>query len=244
MDDASELNMKTGRGMVSRGIHKPGDLRRMVVLWFVIFYGFLGVPLDAMASENEIAPKEPGEIKWRSERLCGVNCLFIMLGVYKIDVDYELLSGELLPGDEFTSLTKLKESATRHGLEVGMGRSDPAGLQELTKPVLAHWEAASASGNQTEAPGHYVLVLKTTPDGVEYMDGTTGVIREVSWREFQRRWSGYLIWSSGPTPGWSFGWCSIAILGGMAIAGIWHYRTKRKARISLTASGSTMEMNK
>src|SRR6266404_69007 len=94
-------------------------------------------------------------IVWRSERSCGLNCLYVLLGTHNIDVDYYRLATEVIRGEDYTSLTELRLASNRHGLAVNLGRSNPEGLMRLPMPVIAHLELMSP---RADTPGHFVLV--------------------------------------------------------------------------------------
>ena len=156
---------------------------------------------------------------WRSEKTCGLNCLYVLLGANNIESDYNRLSEEVLVENKVTSLTDLRLAAKRHGLAAALGKTGPEGLAGLPKPVLAHWDLANKPGDY---PGHFVLVLKTTAESVEFMDGTSGEIRGVEWREFQKRWSGYVLYVSPSQPFSSWGYLAGAVVAGVLAGAIVH----------------------
>lgn len=43
-----------------------------------------------------------------------------------------------------------------------------------------------------ETGGHFVVVLEATESGVLCVDGTTAETRQLSWRDFDRQWSGFV----------------------------------------------------
>jgi len=155
---------------------------------------------------------DPKGIIWRSEKSCGLNCLYVMLGVYQLPVDYARLTSEVITSEPGTSLTTLKTVARRYGLSAELGKTDPEGLTRLPKPFIAHLDLAIQQG---EIPGHFVLVLKTTSDEVEFMDGTSGAIRGTSWREFQRHWSGHVMYVSHRERFFSTGSVVLLIVAGV-----------------------------
>jgi hypothetical protein len=156
---------------------------------------------------------------WRSARNCGLNCLYILLGAHNIETDYNCLSEEVLVEDKGSSLTDLRLAAKRHGLAATLGKTGPEGLTGLPKPVVAHWDLANQPGDN---PGHFVLVLKTTAESVEFMDGTSGTIGALEWREFQRRWSGYVLYVSPSQPFASWGYLAGAVVAGVLAGALVH----------------------
>jgi len=163
---------------------------------------------------------------WRSGRNCGLNCLFVLLGANNIETDYDRLSEEVLVENKVASLTDLRLAAKRHGLATALGKTDPEGLTSLPKPVLAHWDIANKPG---DIPGHFVLVVKTTAESVEFMDGTSGVIGALEWREFQRRWSGYVLYVSPSQPFASWGYLAGAVVAGVLTGVLVHRLLARRA---------------
>jgi hypothetical protein len=131
-----------------------------------------------------------GEI-WRSNHLCGQNCLYVMLRMMGIRTDYSRVTESLSDQLADISLTDLERIGRRNGLGCVMGRGDRRALEELPKPVITHFEPDRPD---TEMSGHYVLVLRSDQDRVVFLDGTTAVIEEMPWRDFLRRWSGYMIY--------------------------------------------------
>jgi len=163
---------------------------------------------------------------WRSPGNCGLNCLHVLLGANNIETDYDRLSEEVLVENKVTSLTDLRQAAKRHGLAATLGKTGPEGLTALPKPVVAHWDLANEPGDY---PGHFVLVVKTTAESVEFMDGTSGAIRVLEWREFQRRWSGYVLYVSPSQPFASWGYLAGAVVAGVLAGALVHRLLARRA---------------
>jgi hypothetical protein len=146
---------------------------------------------------------DSSEVVWRSQRMCGVNCLYALLKAYGIrDVSYQDLTDEVMATQADTSLTDIKRAAARRGLRCAIGKTDRSGLSAAAKPVVAHCEQVDPVGVQS---GHFVLVVGTDDDGVHFLDGTTAQLGEFPWHEFQRRWSGYIVYAdAGPVwPPWA-----------------------------------------
>ena len=132
---------------------------------------------------------------WRSQRSCGVNCLYVLLQTEDIPVEYVELQRTLLDDDVVPSLTDLKTAATMYGLQCALGRATPESLKTLDFPLIGYWEMEEPSA---AIKGHFVLVLGATNDRVKYMDGTTGVIRDVSWSRFNQMWTGHILYRPRP----------------------------------------------
>lgn len=201
-----------------RGLVIP--LRKLMV-GTVIFglsgFCFFGTSALCVTREETLAPAvtNPREVIWRSERACGLNCLYVLLGAYNIPVEYEELTAETLRKEKYTSLTDLKEAAKRYGLNGMLGKTDPDGLAKLPKPIIVHMDVVR---QRTGSTGHFVLVLRTTPQSVECMEGTSGSILNMPWREFQRCWSGHVMYVSNGEHSVSLFSMALSILVGVFCA--------------------------
>jgi hypothetical protein len=142
------------------------------------------------ANHNSSTALNDTSLIWRSERVCGLNCVYLLLKRFDRDVDYKVLESELVKND-LASLADLKRGATVRGLTMTVARTDRHGLATLSKPLIAHLDLVSPQG---EASGHFVLVTGTDPKaGVTCIDGTTAEPRTISWSDFERDWSGYVL---------------------------------------------------
>jgi ABC-type bacteriocin/lantibiotic exporter with double-glycine peptidase domain len=135
---------------------------------------------------SSAAPPAPPE-QWRNDNACGVNCLYVLLKLSDVKVDYGALFARLLRGERETSLLDLQRVAGEYGLRCEGGRSTPQGLQSARGAVICHTE------NAITGKGHFVLVLRADEDGVVTMDGTTCLLRRASWSTFRTTWSGYVL---------------------------------------------------
>lgn len=164
--------------------------------------------------------------RWRSENACGVNCLYVMLDVYGINVNYTQLMGRLIGGIEETSLLDLKRAAVEKGLACEMGKTTPEGLRRATGPVICHCE------DELTGRGHFVLVLKSDRDGLVTMDGTTCLLRRLDWTSFDKNWSGYVLYTS-PDRMWSgTGLLSVATGIGLGAVAVFAAQGAVRARSS------------
>ncbi len=174
---------------------------------------------------TELQPHANGEdMVWRSEKMCGVNCVYFLLRAGNIIPDYERLSREMVRQDSLTSLTDLKRCAETHGLRCALGKTNPAGLGKLPMPLIAHFDLVGVRG---KSGGHFVVVLRANDDGVVYVDGTLAEIRVVSAAEFQRVWSGYILYMRSRPRVFDWLWMAGAVLGG-ALLGFTMERAVRR----------------
>lgn len=147
---------------------------------------------------------------WRSTRTCGINCLYFLLRSEDKPAEYAVLYEQLLEECPI-SLYRIKTVAARYGLEFQLATIGPDELRRVHKPAIAHLEIVN---HRAEAGGHFVVVIAADSDGVRYVDGTTAETRSVSWRDFQRKWSGIVAYkrSAGiDSVAWGMaGFCAVA----------------------------------
>jgi hypothetical protein len=188
----------------------------------------------ATALPREARPagaKDPGseELVWRSERACGVNCVYLMLGYFDKDVRYEKLERDLwIEQGRLNSLTDLKRELVASGLSVMIARADREALKTGPLPVIAHMEVVTGRGDKK---GHFVLVTIADDNDVSYVDGTTAVPQTVPWREFERDWTGYVLIHDRPGAGWLLR-SAVFVAVGAAFSALYDLR-RRRARSPL-----------
>ncbi|WP_417393243.1 cysteine peptidase family C39 domain-containing protein [Gimesia sp.] len=129
-------------------------------------------------------------VVWRSERVCGVNSLYFLLTLSGHKADYLKLQDNLLK-EKLVSLEDIRKSAESHGMPVCVTVLTPEELRSLATPVIVHLDNVDISGS---TQGHYVVIFETDVEGVHYLDGTTAESFHISWREFERAWSGYAVY--------------------------------------------------
>jgi peptidase C39-like protein len=149
------------------------------------------------------------ELVWRSKRVCGLNCAYFVLRAHGKDPDYAEMQRRLLK-EEFTSLRDIKQAAAEYGVQLRLARMTPEQLRNVDKPAVAHFDLVDIKGG---AQGHFVIVTQTDDNTVQFIDGTTVLTRSLSWREFQRNWSGYVAHRTS-TEDWP-GWPVLALVGGV-----------------------------
>jgi len=136
---------------------------------------------------------------WRTINLCGVNSTYAMLRYHQVQASYDDVRSRLNFNEqeqEGTSLQSIAECLESFGLEVIKAKSKTSDLLKYPLPVIAHLETNSSRGSDGATFGHYVLVYQLEDDHVYFMDGTTGMLKEISSQVFFNQWSGYLIVAS------------------------------------------------
>ena len=125
--------------------------RSVIGCWTVCTVIVLLISVLAAEARESADNEHPSEIEhteiiWHSDRVCGLNCLYILLRSQHLDTDYVQLQSELLHSESLTSLTELKESGIRHKLWCELGKTDPEGLASVSKPAIAHLDNLSPQG--------------------------------------------------------------------------------------------------
>jgi hypothetical protein len=87
-------------------------------------------------------------------------------------------------------------------------------------PVIAHFDRFERTPSSDPLPGHFVLVVRVTPETTQYVDGTTGILETQSCRDFQQQWTGNVLYvprESG-TPTWL--WVLTCVVAGLAVGAL------------------------
>ena len=128
------------------------------------------------------------DVVWRSKRVCGLNCIYFLLRAYGLTPDYLTLQRRMVKA-ELTSLYDIQRESAAHGLPLRLASFTPQDLSDVRKPIIAHFDVVDIEG---DVGGHFVVVTRTTPSSVEFVDGTTVMTHVLDWRQFQRKWSGFV----------------------------------------------------
>lgn len=132
---------------------------------------------------------------WQRPEVCGLNCLFVFLRLHDVAVDHgELLRLPMEPGG--VTLADLCEISDRYNFATQVVFATPRELERLTLPAIA--QVGSKHGDD-----HFVVLISLTRGTVRLLDGSSGTIQVMPLRDFELKWSGYLL-----VPG-SSGWTSI-----------------------------------
>jgi hypothetical protein len=193
-----------------------------------------GIAQESLANDRPAgAPaRDPAQIVWRSQRACGVNSLYVLLKVHGHSPNYIELNEQLLSSGREPSLADLQRSASAHQLPCEVGKATPAVLDRLAKPVLAHLDISEDT--QTAELGHFVLVLATAPESITAMDGTTGMIRAMPRPEFERRWTGYILYTPAAE---GVPWGSVLACGLLGLVLAWGVQKLVRRRQTLRCEG-------
>lgn len=145
---------------------------------------------DFLEEQTHSAMTNSSEPIWRlgqNPNRCGVNVLYMFLTAAGQKATYDsILAG--VPDDERgVSLFDLSILSNRLGVGVHILRLNRQSLLTKETPLIAHFEKIAG------VSGHYVLITGMDDKTVSYVDGTTARGVSVSWPDFERRWSGYVM---------------------------------------------------
>jgi ATP-binding cassette subfamily B protein RaxB len=110
---------------------------------------------------------------------CGLACLAMVAGHYKLGLDLEVMRSKFDVSARGTSLSDLGQIADQIGLTARCVELSAEEIGQLRLPAVLHWE-----GN------HWVVLKKVSAKGLQLNDPAQGE-RWVSLREAQARFSGF-----------------------------------------------------
>jgi hypothetical protein len=169
---------------------------------------------------------------WRSPKVCGHNCLYLFLRLRGFDVDYDLLVNEINETNGNVSLATMQTAAGGQGLKLEAYHVNASMLQTFSMPIILHLDRMSRSGR---LDGHYILLLTKSDAATEYIDGTSGILRTVPWRDIEERWSGYCLASPDPeSPSPRYQFLLGCLIGAIATAAGLCLLLMRQRRVSST----------
>ncbi len=163
-----------------------------------------GEPPSARATATHAGGADSPDL-WRTPKQCGRNAAYMMLKLYGINADYRGLAAEIPVFEGGSRLSDLAKSVRARGLDVQAVRATPDSLERIPLPAIAHSEEGTGQG-------HYVVLLRVSPESVSLIDGTTARRVELGRDQFHDLWSGHLLVLKSPS------WAG-AIAGGALVAG-------------------------
>lgn len=130
---------------------------------------------------------------WRTSERCGVNSAYAFLKMQNKDVAYGTLVSKIPIGPKGSTIGDVASCINDYGVLVDVVKCTPSALNAIHMPVIAHTFPEYASEYSLSQRGHFIVLLKVDEQFVVFLDGTTAVIREVSYDRFISEWSGHLI---------------------------------------------------
>lgn len=160
-----------------------------LVALLTLVRGDIGVAQQMQDTQSPLSNETTSAQVWRSQRLCGVNCLYAFLRWHGVKACYEDLEGDLL-SEEGTNMSALQNAALRYGIEATVAKASPGDLRRLGMPVIIHLEELRPNGHSA---AHFVLVTKCNDKSVTCMDGTSAVLANIPWPKLEAQWTGYIL---------------------------------------------------
>ena len=181
--------------------------------WFAVVAACLGVSLTPALRGKDSQVKElshaidtaalaavgdgvdfTSNAMWRANRMCGVNCLYLIARSHQVKVNYEALAAELLSQGNLPSLRDIVDSGQNLGLDLVAVKLTPDDLRQAAMPLIAHLDVRLADGLPN---GHFVVVTSASADQISYIDGTTAEVVVEPPGKFTSEWSGYAVVDGG-----------------------------------------------
>lgn len=117
---------------------------------------------------------------------CGLLSLYAWLRLLDItSIDHALLASSLPSLDQEASLAQLMHAATPY-VPCHVGKHTYEEVLSVPTPFIAHFRF-------DDAQGHFVVVLKVSEEGVDFLDAQYGSLERFTRQGFERFWSGYTL---------------------------------------------------
>ena len=126
---------------------------------------------------------------WRNPRRCGLNCLYAYVSIHGHPVELISILNRVPIGPDGASMGALRKAATELGVPSQVIEATPGQLSGVPLPAIAHLETRD---------GHFVLILRVTPETITVADLMSGTTETLPADVFFERWSGYLLIPSTP----------------------------------------------
>jgi ABC-type bacteriocin/lantibiotic exporter with double-glycine peptidase domain len=88
-------------------------------------------------------------------RLCGVNCLYLICKYYNVNINYSDLMNVLSPSDQGSSMLMLKKTAENLGFETRAIEISALNIIQFKNPLIALAQKKDKEGLQ----GHFLVVV-------------------------------------------------------------------------------------
>jgi hypothetical protein len=183
-------------------------------------------PTDDPQKPEDVTRQAAGVKVWRIGRQCGRNVIYMLLKLQGVKPAYSDVESRIPIRESGSRLTEMRDCARSLGLGCKIVRASPDVWESLRLPAIAHTEER---GQDT---GHYVLVVKKTPDAIVSIDGTTGNLSELSTAEFNELWTGYLLVAEGDSSRRGLYGAALAVgLGAVALTALVRRKDVKPAQV-------------
>jgi len=134
----------------------------------------------------------------------------MLLKLHGEKATYEEIESQLPVTRSGSSITDMRAYLRAQGLNATILKATPETLLRCPLPLIAHHEEEKAT------TGHYVIVLATDSERVDFLDGTTAIDTTQAMTEFRKNWSGYVLVIE-ERPWWHRLFPVAFILGGVSV---------------------------
>jgi ABC-type bacteriocin/lantibiotic exporter with double-glycine peptidase domain len=126
----------------------------------------------------------------RKRVICGPNCLYLLLRAGGIAVSYSDVENRVEFQEGGTSILALRQAAQYFGLPGIVRKCGMESLKSLRLPVIVHIRDHFKLNDVTN---HFVVLQAVGENNVTVIDGTTGLVEDVTKTKFEKSWSGYVL---------------------------------------------------
>lgn len=156
------------------------------IVWIIFSTAFFCIRVvDVVGGESTPQLKSSPNQK-RSVMMCGPNCMYIMLKLYGISVEPEIIEQYIPSNPKGMSIAELRDACAAHGLPLEPRKCSISEMRKaFQSPFIAH--------TYYPGGGHFTVVLAKEGDSFWLMDGLAGEIRKASPRWLANVWRGYVL---------------------------------------------------
>lgn len=140
--------------------------------------------------QTPVAPAGRDVEKRWSTYVCGPNCLYALLKLHGLKIDYDDLMSMLPRGGKGVSLRAMQDAARGLGIDTRVVHGQYAQLRRAAFPLIVHLKPPP--GDQ-DGVGHYVVVLNATDERIFVLDAQIGSFSSYDQPRFEQLWSGYAL---------------------------------------------------
>ena len=132
---------------------------------------------------------------------CGYNSLYLFLHLKGYQKNFETLKSNVLVGPNGTSLYDLQKASASVGMQTETVHCSYSTLCSINMPVIA-WINRDYTATESPEPviGHFIVLIKASVDGVEYIDGTSGEKSTMQQANFIKQWNGMILREKSKAP--------------------------------------------
>lgn len=160
------------------------DVVRSIAMAFLLAGG---VVVGGAQAASSIATGDENAEVWRAGPSDGLNCFYLTLTHFGCQVDYGTAKERLHRNGHAPSMADLQAVAGEFGLPMRAIGCRPDQIAALPMPAIVHMDSKG------EGRGEFVLLLHVDQSRVLYLNGGLVTYADMSWDDFRRTWSGYVL---------------------------------------------------